>query len=77
MIEDHGKFGVETTEVEAGTEESLALARFGGFLHLPFFGYDGDVQQAKRQNHHHENECHGEKVMGTERLAKITPVPAG
>jgi len=42
--------------------ECLALARLGGFLHLPFFGHNRDVQQAERQNHHHEYECHGLNV---------------
>jgi len=42
--------------------ERLALARLGGFLHLPFFGHDCDVQQPERQNHHHEYECHGLNV---------------
>ena len=40
----------------------LALARLGGFLHLAFFGHHRDVQQAERQNHHHEYECHGLNV---------------
>ena len=53
----------------------LAFARFGGFLHLPFFGYDCDVQQAERQNHHHQYQCHGVNLTVSFRVAKITVVP--
>ena len=51
-------------------------AGFGGFLHLPLFGHNRDVQQAERQTHHHEYECHGLNVIPWFRLAKVTPVPA-
>ena len=59
-----------------GGKDSLALAGFGGFLHLPFFGYDRDIEQAERQNHHHENECHEPNIMAQTFAAKITVVPA-
>jgi hypothetical protein len=32
---------------------SLSLARFGGFLHLPLFGYDRDIKKTEGQDHHH------------------------
>ena len=53
----------------------LTLAGLGGFLHVPFFGYDCHVKQSERQNHHHENECHATNIVARARLAKITPVP--
>lgn len=57
-------------------ENNLALAGLGGFLHLPFFGHDRRVQQAERQNHHQEYECHGLNLIPWFRLAKVTVVPA-
>jgi hypothetical protein len=59
-----------------GGKDSLALAGFGGFLHLPLFGYDCHIEQAERQNHHHENECHEPNIMARTFAAKITVVPA-
>jgi hypothetical protein len=56
-------------------ENNLALAGLGGFLHLPFFGHDRHVQQAERQNHHQEYECHGLNLIPWFRLAKVTVVP--
>jgi hypothetical protein len=54
--------------------QRLALAGFGGFLHLPFFGHDRYVQQAERQNHHHEYECHAPNIVARRLIAKITVV---
>ena len=54
----------------------LALTGFGGRLHLTLFGHDGHVEQSKRQNHHHENECHELNIIAPTRCAKITVVPA-
>ena len=31
---------------------SLSLARFGGFLHLPLFGYHRDIKKTEGQDHH-------------------------
>jgi hypothetical protein len=59
-----------------GGKDSLALAGFGGFLHLPLFGYDCHIEQAERQNYHHENECHEPNIMARTFAAKITVVPA-
>ena len=36
-----------------GGRNSLTLAGSGNFLHLPFLGYDRQVQQGERQNDHH------------------------
>ena len=58
-----------------GGRRFLALAGFGSFLHLPLFGYDCHVEQAKRQNHHHKNECHGLNLVSHVRADKITDVP--
>ena len=55
----------------------LALARLGGFLHLPLFRHDCDVEQAERQNHHHEDDRHVSNVTASIHIAKITEVPAG
>jgi hypothetical protein len=54
----------------------LTLAGLGGFLHLPLFGYDCHIEQAERQDHHHENECHGFTIVAQTHSAKITVVPA-
>ena len=43
-------------------------------MHLPFFGYDRHVEQAERQNHHHEYECHASNIVAGGGLAKITVV---
>lgn len=43
-------------------------------MHLPFFGHDRHVEQAERQNHHHEYECHVVTIVADTGLAKITVV---
>ena len=57
-------------------ESFLTLAGFGGFLHLPLFGYHCHIEQAERQDHHHENECHGFTIVAQTLPAKITVVLA-
>lgn len=61
---------------QRGRRSPLALAGFGGGLHLPLFGDDCHVKQSERQYHHHENECHELTIVALCRSAKITVVPA-
>jgi hypothetical protein len=62
---------------DGGEDFLRTLAGFGGFLHLPLFSYDCHIEQAERQDHHHENQCHGFTIVARIDSAKITVVPAG
>ena len=70
------KAGAGASQKDAATARALALARFGGFLHLPLFGDHRHIEQTECQNHHQQNECHGSNLFAPVHPCKITAVPA-